>query len=286
MRVAMSTHLFAFGILEEKHLDLLADAGFDLVELWGMPPHMEWDTPGQVERFGAYMKKLGIELATIHLPFYTRFGHPEFRWLSLDAPNVSDYEMTLSACKRRISDCERLGGSMVVLHGNGSLDKNRETSNARYRKGFDELLAHAEKHGVRIAIENIMTEGSAVEVLRRFVEDYDPRHVGLCLDTGHAHISEAGIVEAIEICGERLITTHIADNRGKTDEHLLPFAGTVDWPAAFRALVEHCPNLEQFCFEPMYKVSGDKQKIEDLRAIVLEARRVWDRLRRDSEAGR
>jgi sugar phosphate isomerase/epimerase len=33
-----------------------------------------------------------------------------------------------------------------------------------------------------------------------------------------------------------LIATHVHDNRGRTDDHLVPFEGTIDWPGALTAL--------------------------------------------------
>ena len=35
---------------------------------------------------------------------------------------------------------------------------------------------------------------------------------------------------------EHLIATHVHDNRGRTDDHLVPFEGTIDWPAALTAV--------------------------------------------------
>ena len=35
---------------------------------------------------------------------------------------------------------------------------------------------------------------------------------------------------------EHLITTHVHDNRGRADDHLVPFEGTIDWPAALTAV--------------------------------------------------
>ena len=32
------------------------------------------------------------------------------------------------------------------------------------------------------------------------------------------------------------MTTHVHDNRGRTDDHLVPFDGTIDWPAALTAV--------------------------------------------------
>ena len=40
------------------------------------------------------------------------------------------------------------------------------------------------------------------------------------------------LVEAIETVSEHLVTTHVHDNHGRTDDHLVPFEGSIDWPSA------------------------------------------------------
>ena len=47
---------------------------------------------------------------------------------------------------------------------------------------------------------------------------------------------DGDLVDAIETVSEHLITTHVHDNRGRTDDHLVPFEGTIDWPAALTAV--------------------------------------------------
>ncbi len=36
-------------------------------------------------------------------------------------------------------------------------------------------------------------------------------------------------------------TTHIHDNRGERDDHLLPYEGTIDWSATLAALPPEAP---------------------------------------------
>jgi len=38
--------------------------------------------------------------------------------------------------------------------------------------------------------------------------------------------------DAIETISGHLLTTHVHDNGGRRDDHLVPFAGTIDWDAA------------------------------------------------------
>jgi sugar phosphate isomerase/epimerase len=35
---------------------------------------------------------------------------------------------------------------------------------------------------------------------------------------------------------EHLIATHVNDNRGRTDDHLVPFDGTIDWASVLTAV--------------------------------------------------
>ena len=40
------------------------------------------------------------------------------------------------------------------------------------------------------------------------------------------------VVDAIEACSGHVLTTHLHDNRGRNDDHLVPGQGVVDWDAA------------------------------------------------------
>ncbi len=44
------------------------------------------------------------------------------------------------------------------------------------------------------------------------------------------------LADAIEACSGHLITTHLHDNNGKSDDHLAPGEGSIDWPLALMAL--------------------------------------------------
>src|SRR5262249_23049861 len=94
----------------------------------------------------------------------------------------------------------------------------------------------AEPLGVRLAVEVIPNELSRAGSLVHFVEeDLEDLGVGICLDFGHAHI-DGDVVEAVETVSEHVIATHLHDNRGRSDDHVMPMAGTVDWPGALTAV--------------------------------------------------
>ena len=104
------------------------------------------------------------------------------------------------------------------------------------RRSIEELRRLAEPLGVRVAVEVIPNELSRAGSLVHFVEeDLETTEVGVCLDFGHAHM-DGDLLDAIETVSGHLITTHVHDNRGRTDDHLVPFDGTIDWPAAMTAI--------------------------------------------------
>jgi sugar phosphate isomerase/epimerase len=90
--------------------------------------------------------------------------------------------------------------------------------------------------GVEAALEVIPNELSRAGSLVHFVEhDLEELDVGVCLDFGHAHLA-GDLVEAVETVSEHLIAVEVHDNHGRTDEHLVPPEGTIDWPAALTAV--------------------------------------------------
>jgi sugar phosphate isomerase/epimerase len=89
--------------------------------------------------------------------------------------------------------------------------------------------------GVRVALEVIPNDLSAAGTLVRLIEeDLEGIDVGICLDYGHAHLM-GDLGDAIETISGHLWTTHVHDNGGRRDDHLVPFAGRIDWDAAMMA---------------------------------------------------
>jgi len=89
----------------------------------------------------------------------------------------------------------------------------------------------AQQYNVRLAVEVIPNALSTPSALVELVEsDIDAAGLGICMDVGHARLL-GDVVDAIETCSGHLITTHLHDNRGREDEHLLPGKGVIDWDA-------------------------------------------------------
>lgn len=97
-------------------------------------------------------------------------------------------------------------------------------------------------HQVNMAIENMslfkgrMHYCCTAEELLELVDVIDNSHVGICVDTGHAHLARLRVPELLRAVAGKLHATHIADNHQNEDEHIAPFSGTIDWTAVVRTL--------------------------------------------------
>jgi len=93
------------------------------------------------------------------------------------------------------------------------------------------LAALASELGVIICLENLGGIYADIESLLYIINRVHSPALGVCLDTGHLNIyghtsQKAFILKA----GERLHALHLADNEGKTDQHMMPFGkGNVDF---------------------------------------------------------
>jgi sugar phosphate isomerase/epimerase len=108
---------------------------------------------------------------------------------------------------------------------------------------LEALLPAAERVGVRLALENMLPAhvGTFSADVRAFVDALDSPYLGICFDTGHAHVvSDEGVVEgapaAFAGLQDRIIAFHLADNSGAKDEHLQPPYGSIDWEALAPAI--------------------------------------------------
>jgi sugar phosphate isomerase/epimerase len=87
-----------------------------------------------------------------------------------------------------------------------------------------------------VALEVIPNGLSTPAALVSLIEDeLDLTDVGICMDFGHGGLS-GDPVDAVETASGHVITTHVHDNLGRTDDHLVPFEGSIDWPAVLMAM--------------------------------------------------
>jgi sugar phosphate isomerase/epimerase len=236
----VSTHLYHGHRLSRDHLIEIAAHGFETVEVFATRTHFDYHNAAAVADLQQWLAEAGVELASIHAPVNESFtGGRWGRVLSVASPEEEERQVAVSEAIRALHIARRIPVKVLVMHlGVPRTQTAPGGTNARgaARRSLEELQPAADALGVKIALEVLANEISGAGSLVHFIEDdLDGSGIGVCLDFGHAHI-DGDLVDALETVSEHLIATHVHDNRGRSDDHLVPFEGTIDWPAALTSI--------------------------------------------------
>lgn len=129
----------------------------------------------------------------------------------------------------------RLGVKWMVvrpLNDTVRCEYDTEVELATNREFYAPVLEECKKAGVGIAFENMYNFSpddyrrsycENPEDLIALVDSYGDGSVGVCWDFGHANFVLADQPRALRKLGSRIKTTHVQDNRGAVDSHLIPF---------------------------------------------------------------
>ena len=241
----VSTHLYHNQRLSRDHLLEIAAHGFETVELFATRTHIDYHNPVVVADLQQWLAEAGLELHGIHAPIGESFSGD--RWgapITIASADAEARTYAVAEAERALHIARRIPAKVLVAHL--GLPRSQPLSPAQNvrdaaRRSIEELQRLASPLGVCVAVEVIPNELSRAGSLVHFIENdldidvVDGLDVGICLDFGHAHM-DGDLLDAIETVAGHLITTHVHDNRGRTDDHLVPFEGTIEWPAALTAV--------------------------------------------------
>lgn len=232
----LSTHLFHGSRLSPAHLALVARHGFTAVEIYATRSHVDYRDPAHVEEIGQALADQGLTLHSVHAPTTTSFsGGVWGPTLSLAAADESLRRRAVEETLAAMGIATQVPFRHLVVHVGAPETSPTLNQRAAARRSLETLADAAEPLGIRLALEVIPNPLSQPGALVTFIEDVlERRTVGICLDTGHAHLW-GDVSEAIELCSGHLLTTHLHDNHGRRDEHLVPGRGTIDWDGALLA---------------------------------------------------
>ncbi len=242
MQRGLSTHVFLQQRLHTGLLDAMQRAGATAVEIFAARHHFDYTDRAEVREIAAWFRDTGT-MATLHQPLYD-----DARWSRHVAPtlNLIDAEKSrriqaMDETKRAIEAAEQIPFRSVVLHlgMKGEAWDTRALENSF--TAIEHLRAFAAPLGVQLLLENLPNEVTTPEHLLEILRQGHFDTVGVCLDIGHAHLTDwknpgAGIDEAFELLKPRIAELHLHDNGGSHDEHCWPgtAASGIDWRNVWR----------------------------------------------------
>jgi hexulose-6-phosphate isomerase len=157
----------------------------------------------------------------------------------LSDPDPAVVERGLAAIRKEFADCKAYGGTTVLVVP-AVVNKKVHYRDAylRSQENIRKLIPDAQKHGIKIAIEEVWNKFllSPVE-FARYIDEFDSPWVGAYFDVGN--VVEFGYPEEwIRELGKRILKIHIKEYaKPKRFDYRLG-EGEIDWSAVRSALTD------------------------------------------------
>jgi sugar phosphate isomerase/epimerase len=247
MQRILSTYLLVSKKLNRELLAQIHGAGFQAVEIFASRGHFDYMSKPEVHAIAQGLADNHLILNSLHAPTSRDMGVNREGGSPLSVTEVERVRRieAMDELKRVIDVAEDLPFSRLILHMGGS----RETADPRKRdaafSSLEHLILHAKHIGVTICVENTTSEMGEPSYLRAFVDETRLTGLRFNFDIGHANLAdgpeEERIPKGFEPLKDLIASAHIHDNHGEKDEHLAPYEGKIDWPAALKLLATTPP---------------------------------------------
>jgi sugar phosphate isomerase/epimerase len=252
----LSTYRFVNQPLSPALLAEIARARIQSIEIFCAPQHLSYRAPQTVRELADALGEYRLEVHSLHSPTERDLSPGRESGVPI---SISDTERirrldAVDEVKRALEVAERIPFRYLVQHiGHGRQVTDPRKLDAAF-SSLEHLSVFAKQRGVTIALENTPDELGSPASLQQFITDTHLRDLRLCFDIGHAHL-ESGVDVSFDAMRDRIATTHLHDNHGDKDEHLLPHSGTIDWDAALGALAG-APEPLPIVLEPKEQAAG------------------------------
>jgi sugar phosphate isomerase/epimerase len=240
MQRVLSSYLFVAQKLAPGLLAEIEHAGVPAVEIFCSRPHFDYRDAETVRELQDWLADHTLRIYSVHAPTSREqtAQRESSAPISIAEPERVRRVDAVDEMKRTLEVAEKIPFGILVLHLGGREPMDERRKDAAFNS-LEHLVVFAKQRGVTIALENTPGELATPANLRHFIEDTRLHDLRLCFDAGHAHM-EAGVVQSYETMREFVVTTHVHDNRGDKDEHLLPYEGTIDWDSTLKGFT-HAP---------------------------------------------
>jgi len=218
------------------HLEEILRNGFSRIEVCSHPDHLNYHDMDEVDEVARRLRELEMEAWSFHAPFADGIdiSHPDE-----ERRDRSRHEMLQAA-----EAAARLQARHFVVHPGPEQEIHETSEEHSQRRGHTTDVLHqisrrCAELGIELVLENKLPHllfGDADDLLW-FANALDAGNQGLCLDTGHAHLS-GDLDGMVHRLSGRVRMVHAHDNEGDRDDHLPPGEGEIDWRQTLELLVD------------------------------------------------
>lgn len=259
MRLGVMTNLFRArrrgqpGHNYIEQVRLCAAAGFRVLDLNvtdSARPGSQSDLAGddweaKIDALGEEAAKLGVSFSQAHAPYNGNL------FIYGRQPDEDYFALFREMSRRCVIAAGRLGIKRITIH------PLTDTVNTEYDNGiqkrtniefYSPMMELAKACGTGLAVENIAevdltrarrTYCANTDDLIDLVDTVRDPVLGVCWDFGHARMMFSDQPRQLRKIGRRLCATHVQDNTGRRDSHLIPFVGgNIRWEEIMPVLKE------------------------------------------------
>lgn len=275
---------FDYSIPFEPMCRLIAEAGFRAITIGGDVAHSGYDTQEGRERIRRVVTEYGLNVDSVHAPFGKDcdISTPDERQ-ETPAPESSPATsppaalapvriryrpsparlQAVSKLKTAIDAALALDSQIVVIHSAAEFPAVETRLHIQAaRDSLAELIPYAAHRNVRLAVENLSSV-LEMQVFEAVLDEFS--ELGVCYDSSHARLTgnSFGVLQRFR---DRIITLHVSDNRGTSDDHILPFEGGLDWEefACYAARLQYVKTF-------MLEVETRESAFKDTKEFLAQA---------------
>ena len=189
-------------------------------ELWEVVAELDHDLPAIEEGVKYAMDSYGMKFQ-VHAPIAD---------LNIGSPSERMRAHSLEELLMLMQTCERLSIPMITIHPGSAVaygDNVKSRVREATRLSMKIIDRAIDGMSLKVAIEN-MPPGtwSICYDVGELISMVEGTRIGICFDTGHAHV--AGTIDGFLRERERILNIHIHNNDGTSDQHLAMDKGTID----------------------------------------------------------
>jgi sugar phosphate isomerase/epimerase len=219
--------------------DVLGDIrnnGISIIEICSYPSHLDYHDLETVKKAAAKIKELGLEPFSFHAPFAEN--------IDITSLEENERQRSIKEILMAAEAAAHLEVFHFVIHPGPEKEKKPPVEEHFHRlenaaEALNQVSKQCLSHGMTLILENMLPHHlfGHTSDLMWIMGAIEGRNVGICLDTGHAHLSGDLYTVTYKLSGH-LKMVHAADNRGKNDDHLPPGRGDIDWALLIDRLEE------------------------------------------------
>jgi len=218
-------------------LNSVASSGFRQSEVCSSPAHLDYHDRPAVRRAAEKLRKLALEGHSFHAPFAEH--------IDITSPDARKRANSIGEVFAAAETAAELGARFFVIHPGPEhaahplgMEWSERLENVV--DALEMISDRCRKLGTICVLENKLPHlifGNLPDIMW-ILEAIESPNIGVCLDTGHAHLA-GDLWNVARSLAPYLRMIHASDNRGRMDDHLPPEEGEIDWARLFVELAAH-----------------------------------------------